>query len=110
MMIELQEITCQTGQITRIKPTSLTFAPGHFNVLLGETGAGKTSLIKLMAGLEPAASGRILMGGNDVTRVSTQKRGISLVHQFFVNYPHMTVFRKYCFALARRGLCPIRNR
>jgi len=45
-----------------------------------------------MAGLDPMASGRILMDGKDVTRLNTQKRRISLVHQFFVNYPHMSVF------------------
>ena len=91
-MIELQDITKKVGVITHIKPTSLVLEPGHFNVLLGQTGAGKTSLIKLMAGLDRVASGKILMAGQDVTHQNTQKRNISLVHQFFVNYPHMTVF------------------
>lgn len=91
-MIQLDNITKRIGRIEHIKPTSLTFEAGKFNVLLGATGAGKTSLIKLMAGLDPAASGRILMDGVDVTGLSPQKRNISLVHQFFVNYPHMTVF------------------
>lgn len=91
-MIELKNITKKIGQITHIKPTSLKLQPGHFNVLLGETRAGKTSLIKLMAGLDQAASGQIFMDGQDVTRMSPQRRNISLVHQFFVNYPHMTVF------------------
>ncbi len=103
-MIELQQVTRRSGQITHIKPTSLVFEPGQFNVLLGETGAGKTSLIKLMAGLEPAASGQILMDGVDVTRLSTQKRNISLVHQFFVNYPHMTVFENIASPLRVAGM------
>lgn len=91
-MIELQDVTKRVGTVTHIKPTNLKLGAGHFNVLLGATGAGKTSLIKLMAGLDPMASGRILMDGKDVTRLNTQKRRISLVHQFFVNYPHMSVF------------------
>lgn len=91
-MIELKEVTKRVGANTHIKPTSLTLETGHFNVLLGATGAGKTSLIKLMAGLDPMASGQIFMDGKDVTRLNTQKRQISLVHQFFVNYPHMSVF------------------
>lgn len=91
MTIELKGVTKQVGAITHIKPTSLTLEAGHFNVLLGETKAGKTSLIKLMAGLDPCASGTITMDGQDVTNVSPQKRNISLVHQFFVNYPHMSV-------------------
>ena len=91
-MIELQGATKRVGRITHIQPTDLTLQPGDFNVLLGATGSGKTSLIKLMAGLDPLAGGKVLMEGQDVSRLSTQKRNISLVHQFFVNYPHMSVF------------------
>lgn len=103
-MIELQEVTKRVGRVTHIKPTSLVFHPGEFNVLLGATGTGKTSLIKLMAGLDPMASGRILMGGQDVTKLNTQKRKISLVHQFFVNYPHMSVFENIASPLRVAGM------
>ncbi|MFK7942344.1 MAG: ABC transporter ATP-binding protein [Paracoccaceae bacterium] len=103
-MIELQNVTKRVGTVTHIKPTSLKLAAGHFNVLLGATGSGKTSLIKLMAGLDPMASGRILMDGEDVTRLNTQKRRISLVHQFFVNYPHMNVFENIASPLRVAGL------
>lgn len=92
MTLDLKQVTKRIGPVTYIKPTTLHLKPGHFNVLLGETGSGKTSLIKLMAGLEPMASGQIVMNGKDVTKLNTQQRNISLVHQFFVNYPHMTVF------------------
>jgi glycerol transport system ATP-binding protein len=104
MALELQAITKVVGRITHIKPTSLILEPGRFNVLLGETGAGKTSLIKTMAGLDRAAGGRILMNGQDVTGMSPQKRNISLVHQFFVNYPHMTVFDNIASPLRVAGL------
>jgi len=90
--------------IPHIKPTSLELEPGHFNVLLGQTGAGKTSLIKLMAGLDPLASGQVIMDGEDVSHLSTQKRNISLVHQFFVNYPHMTVFENIASPLRVAGM------
>jgi glycerol transport system ATP-binding protein len=103
-MIELKNITRAAGQITHIKPTSMTLEPGQFNVLLGQTGAGKTSLIKLMAGLDGATSGQIFMDGQDVTRLSTQKRKISLVHQFFVNYPHMSVFENIASPLRVAGM------
>lgn len=90
-MIELHDVTDRIGAVTHIRPTNLTLGTGHFNVLLGATGSGKTSLIKLMAGLDPMASGRIVMDGEDATRLNNQTRNISLFHQFFVNHPHMTV-------------------
>ena len=104
MALELQAIRKVVGSITHIKDTSMVLEPGRFNVLLGETGAGKTSLIKLMAGLDRATSGRILMDGQDVTRDSPQKRNISMVHQFFVNYPHMTVFDNIASPLRVKGM------
>lgn len=104
MTIELTNVTKRVGAVTHIKPTTLTLKPGHFNVLLGETGAGKTSLIKMMAGLDPIADGTVTINGKDVTHVSPQKRNISLVHQFFVNYPHMTVFDNIASPLRVAGM------
>ncbi len=92
MSLELKNVSKRVGAQVHIKDTSLRLETGHFNVLLGATGSGKTSLIKLMAGLDPLASGQVIINGNDVTNLSTQKRNISLVHQFFINYPHMTVY------------------
>jgi glycerol transport system ATP-binding protein len=100
----LQAITKKVGGVLHIKETSLVLEPGRFNVLLGETGSGKTSLIKMMAGLDRIASGRIMMDGQDVTRLSPQKRNISLVHQFFVNYPHLSVFDNIASPLRVAGL------
>ena len=104
MTVELRNITKEVAGQVHIKPTSMVLETGHFNVLLGETGAGKTSLIKMMAGLDPIADGQILMDGQDVTRLNTQKRNISLVHQFFVNYPHMTVFDNIASPLKVAGM------
>jgi glycerol transport system ATP-binding protein len=104
MTVELRNASKVVRGITHIKPTSLVLETGHFNVLLGQTGAGKTSLIKLIAGLDPLHSGQIFMDGQDVSRLSTQKRNISLVHQFFVNYPHMTVFENIASPLRVAGM------
>ena len=62
------------------------------NILLGTTLSGKTTLMRLMAGLEKPSSGQVLFRGEDVTGVPVQKRNVSMVYQQFINYPHMTVF------------------
>lgn len=104
MTLEIQNITKIVAGQVHIKPTSLVLETGHFNVLLGQTGAGKTSLIKMMAGLDAIADGQILMDGQNVTKLSTQKRNISLVHQFFVNYPHMKVYDNIASPLKVAGM------
>ena len=104
MTVELKKASKVIRGITHIKPTSLLLEAGHFNVLLGQTGSGKTSLIKLMAGLDPLYSGQIFMNGIEVSKLSPQKRNISLVHQFFVNYPQMTVFENIASPLRVAGM------
>ena len=71
---------------------NLTLAPGSFNVLLGHTLAGKTTLMRLMAGLDAPDSGRVFLDGRDLTGVPVRKRNVSMVYQQFINYPTLTVF------------------
>ena len=104
MTLELRDITKQVGAEPHIHPTSVTMDSGGFNILLGATNAGKTSLIKLIAGLEKPTSGQVLLDGKDITRVSPQRRRVALVHQFFVNYPHMTVAENIASPLRIAGM------
>lgn len=92
MSLELRRVTKRVGAETHIHETTLTLATEGFNVLLGATNAGKTTLIKLMAGLEQPTTGEIWFRGNNVTGIAPRRRNVSLVHQFFINYPNMTVF------------------
>ena len=92
MALELQGISKVVAAETHIFDTSITFTTGQFNVLLGATNAGKTSLIKLIAGLEKPTTGKIVLDNVDITKLNPQKRNVSLVHQFFINYPNMTVY------------------
>ena len=87
-------MTKSVGGEAHIHETSLQLEPGHFNILLGATNAGKSTLIKLLAGLEKPTSGEVWADGANVTGVSPQTRGIALVHQFFINYPHLTVYER----------------
>lgn len=104
MSLELRNVTKRVGAETHIHATSLKLDVGVFNILLGATSAGKSTLIKLMAGLEKPTTGEVWVDGQDVTGLSTQKRQISLVHQFFVNYPHMTVFENIASPLRVAGV------
>jgi len=71
---------------------NLTFERGEFNVLLGLTEAGKTTLMRIMAGLEPPNSGRVIEDGTDVTSVPVRKRSVGMVYQQFINYPSLSVY------------------
>lgn len=92
MSLSLQNVSRVVDGEYHIDNVNLTLEPGSFNVLLGRTLAGKTSLMRLMAGLDRPSEGQILMNGVDVTGVPVQKRNISMVYQQFINYPNWTVF------------------
>jgi glycerol transport system ATP-binding protein len=104
MTIELKAVSRRAGADMHIHPTDLTLQPNAFNVLLGATGAGKTTLIKIMAGLERPTTGSVWMDGRDVTRDSPQKRNVALVHQFFINYPNLSVFDNIASPLRVAGM------
>lgn len=92
MSLTLEHVSKAVGGQEWIKDVNLTFEPGSFNVLLGRTLAGKTTLMRLMAGLERPTSGAVIMNGVDVTGVPVRKRNLSMVYQQFINYPDQTVY------------------
>ena len=103
-VLELRNVTKSVGGDEHIYETSLQLEAGHFNILLGATNAGKSTLIKLLAGLEKPNSGEVWADGVNVTGLSPQKRGIALVHQFFINYPHLTVYENIASPLRVAGV------
>lgn len=92
MSLELRGVTKRVGADVHIHPTDLVLEPGTFNILLGTTLSGKTTLMQLMAGLERPTDGRVIFDGADVTGMAVQKRNVSMVYQQFINYPNMSVF------------------
>jgi glycerol transport system ATP-binding protein len=92
MSLLLDHVGLKVGPETIIDDVSLTLSRGTMNVLLGPTLAGKTTLMRLMAGLDQPTSGRVLLDGADVTGVAVRKRSVAMVYQQFVNYPSLTVF------------------
>ncbi len=103
MALELREVTRVVGGRVHIHPTSLTLQKGTMNVLLGPTLSGKTSLMRLMAGLDAPTQGRILWDGTDVTGVRVQDRGVAMVYQQFINYPGLTVYENIASPLRILG-------
>jgi glycerol transport system ATP-binding protein len=94
MSIVLENLCHEVNGETRIHNVNLILEPGSFNVLLGKKGAiraGKTTLMRLIAGLESPSGGRILSNGVDLANVPVQQRNVSMVHHQFINYPHLTV-------------------
>lgn len=82
----------------------LSLATGQFNVLLGATLAGKTTLLRIMAGLDKPGSGRIFSGDNDVTGVPVRRRNVAMVYQQFINYPNFTVYENIASPLRVAGM------
>jgi glycerol transport system ATP-binding protein len=101
--LELKEAALHVGAETHIHPTTLAFAPGGFNTLLGETLAGKTTLLRLAAGLVKPTGGEVWFDGRNVTGVPVQKRRVSMVYQQFINYPNLTVFENIASPLRVTG-------
>ena len=91
MSLELRRVSLRVDAETHIHPTSLVLSPGGFNTLLGETLAGKTTLLRLMAGLVRPSAGEVWFGGRDATGVPVQRRRVAMVYQQFINYPNLSV-------------------
>ena len=90
-LLELRGVSKVVEGQTHIAPADLSLPPGSLNVVLGPTLSGKTTLLRLMAGLERPTAGEVWFDGANVTGVPVQKRGVAMVYQQFVNYPAMTV-------------------
>lgn len=92
MRLSLEQISQSVGAARHLYPLSLDLQPGAVTVLLGATQAGKTSLMRVMAGLDAPSKGSVRVDGLDVTGVPVRERNVAMVYQQFINYPSMTVF------------------
>src|SRR4030088_875012 len=81
---------------------SLNINTGELFVLVGPSGCGKTTTLRLLAGLEPATSGRILFGDRLVNDIRPKERNVSMVFQDYAIFPHMTVFENIAYGLRSR--------
>ncbi len=95
----LSHVTKRFGDTLALDDLSLTIADGEFVVLLGPTGAGKTTTLRLIAGLEVPDQGSIAIGGHDMTRAAPSVRDVAFVFQQYSLYPHLTVYDNLAFPL-----------
>jgi multiple sugar transport system ATP-binding protein len=97
--VSLEGVSKRFGATQAVSDLSLTIEDGAFVVLLGPTGAGKTTTLRLVAGLERPDGGRVRIGGRDVTRESPAQRDVAFVFQHYSLYPHLSVFDNLAFPL-----------
>ena len=104
MSFVLDRVGYKVGEETFISDATLRLEPGSMNVLLGPTLAGKTTLMRLMAGLDRPTSGTISDDGTDLTGMPVRKRSVAMVYQQFVNYPTLSVYENIASPLRVQGL------
>jgi len=103
MRLSLEQICLRESGEDYLRAVDLSLDPGTLNVLLGPTRAGKTSLLRVMAGLDRPSSGKVRVDGSDVTGVGVRARNIAMVYQQFVNYPSLTVAGNIASPLKQSG-------
>lgn len=101
--LELRNLVKRFGDVTVVSELNLSVSPGEFVVLLGESGCGKSTTLRMVAGLEEVTQGQIIIGGKDVTQLHPMARDIAMVFQNYALYPHMDVAQNLSFALRLAG-------
>ena len=97
--IVLQNIVKKFDDLVAVKDLDLTVKNKEFLVLLGPSGCGKTTTLRSISGLETPTSGKIFIGGEDVTKKRASQRDIAFVFQLYALYPHLTAYKNIAFPL-----------
>ena len=103
MELRLERVEQRVGAQVHLHALDLRLVPRAVTVLLGATQAGKTTLMRVMAGLDAPSSGRVFADGQDVTGVPVRQRNVAMVYQQFINYPSMSVADNIASPLRLRG-------
>ncbi|MSO91843.1 MAG: ABC transporter ATP-binding protein [Rhodospirillales bacterium] len=102
--VAVENVSLSFGAMQVLTDVNLAIEPGEFFALLGPSGCGKTTLLRLLAGFERANSGRVLIGGKDVSALPPWRRNVGMVFQSYALWPHMTVRRNVAFGLEERKI------
>jgi sulfate transport system ATP-binding protein len=99
MSIQVRDVSKSFGDFHALVDVTVDIEPGHLTAVLGPSGGGKSTLLRIVAGLETADRGQILIDGKDVTNVPARQRGIGFVFQHYAAFTHMTVWENVAFGL-----------
>jgi ABC-type Fe3+/spermidine/putrescine transport system ATPase subunit len=103
-ILALSGITRRFGDFTAVDNVSFEVGPGELLALVGASGSGKTTTLRIAAGYEVADAGTVTVGGRDITRVPPERRGFGMVFQHYALFPHMPVEENVAFGLEARGV------
>jgi spermidine/putrescine transport system ATP-binding protein len=101
--LDLVGLVKRFGPVTAVDQVDLTVPSGSFFALLGASGCGKTTTLRMVAGLEEPTAGRVLLDGQDISRLRPYRRPVNTVFQSYALFPHLDVFENVAFGLRRRG-------
>lgn len=104
MSLIIENVKKSFGRLEVLKGISFEVEQGEFFFLLGSSGCGKSTLLRIISGLADPDEGRIIMDGEDVTKLPAEKRGVGLVFQNYALWPHMTVYDNVAFGLLVKKL------
>ncbi|MFF1923803.1 ABC transporter ATP-binding protein [Streptomyces sp. NPDC058221] len=107
--VRLTGISKTYGSFAAVQPLDLTVPQGSFFALLGASGCGKTTTLRMIAGLEEATTGTVTLGGRDITGLPPYKRPVNTVFQSYALFPHLDVTENVAFGLRRRGIKSVRK-
>ena len=107
--LHLRNLTKMYGDLAAVDDLTLTIPAGSFFALLGASGCGKTTTLRMVAGLEELTSGSIGIGDRDITRLRAYKRPVNTVFQSYALFPHMDIFENVAFGLRRRGVKDVKG-
>jgi sulfate transport system ATP-binding protein len=102
MSIEVRNVSKRFGEFHALKDVSFSVPAGQLVALLGPSGGGKTTMLRIIAGLDTADAGSVLLEGEDATTVSVRNRGVGFVFQHYALFRHMSVFENVAFGLRVR--------
>ena len=100
--VQVENVNLSYGATHVLKSINLEVRPGEFFAFLGPSGCGKTTLLRLIAGFNTAQSGRVTIGGDDISALPPWKRDVGMVFQSYALWPHMSVARNVAFGLEER--------